>query len=122
MEENLIYEYEEKLRFAMVNGDVAILDALISDELLFVGPFGQLVTKEDDINAHRSGIVKMTEIEFINQKVIPLKGGAVTITQAKVHAIIAGEQRVDEMFYTRVWENQCNALKVISGHSSFVPK
>ncbi|MEM5012431.1 nuclear transport factor 2 family protein [Niallia taxi] len=122
MEETLIYEHEEKLRNAMVNGDVENLDKLISDELTFVSPFGQIVTKEDDIDSHRSGIVNITEIKFLNQKVIPLEDVAVTITQAKVHAIIAGQHTEDEMYYTRVWQKHKNELKVISGHCSFVKK
>ena len=122
MEENLIYEYEERLRKAMVNGDVENLDKLISDELSFVSPFGQIITKKDDIESHRSGIINITEIKFLNQKVIPLEDVAVTITQAKVKAILAGEHREDEMCYTRVWQKDKNELKVISGHCSFVQK
>ncbi|MBC6976192.1 nuclear transport factor 2 family protein [Bacillus sp. Xin] len=122
MDKNLIYEYEEKLRNAMVNGDVEILERLISDELSFVSPFGQIITKEDDINSHRSGIVNLTEIKFLNQKVIPLEDVAVTITQAKVKAIIGGQHREDEMYYTRVWKKDKDELKVISGHCSFVQK
>ncbi|MED4402364.1 nuclear transport factor 2 family protein [Metabacillus fastidiosus] len=122
MEENLIYEYEERLRKAMLNGDVENLDRLISDELSFVSPFGQIITKKDDIESHRSGIVNITEIKFLNQKVIPLEDVAVTITQANVKAILAGEHREDEMCYTRVWQKDKNELKVISGHCSFVQK
>ncbi|MDN4494722.1 nuclear transport factor 2 family protein [Ureibacillus aquaedulcis] len=121
MEEKVIYEYEEKLRNAMVKGDVESLDKLISDNLIFVSPFGQIVNKEDDINSHRSGIVNITEIEFLNQKIIPLENGAVAITHARVQAMVAGQQREDEMYYTRVWQKQKNGLKVISGHSSFIP-
>ncbi|WP_335871848.1 nuclear transport factor 2 family protein [Bacillus sp. 2205SS5-2] len=122
MKKNVICEYEERLRKAMVNGDVENLDRLISDELSFVSPFGQIATKKDDIESHRSGIVNITEIKFLNQKVIPLEDVAVTITQANVKAIIAGEHREDEMYYTRVWQKGKNELKVISGHCSFVLK
>ncbi|KGR76375.1 nuclear transport factor 2 family protein [Ureibacillus sinduriensis] len=120
MEESCIYEYEEKLRQAMVEGNVESLDNLISDNLTFVSPFGQIVTKEDDLNSHRLGIVNITDIEFINQKVISLEDGAVTITKARVQATVAGKQREDEMYYTRVWQKQKNGVQVISGHSSFV--
>lgn len=120
MEESYIYEYEEKLRQAMVEGDVESLDNLISDNLIFVSPFGQIVTKEDDLHSHRLGIVNITDIEFINQKMISLVDGAVTITKVRVQATVAGKQREDEMYYTRVWQKQKNGVQVISGHSSFV--
>ncbi|MED4455083.1 nuclear transport factor 2 family protein [Metabacillus fastidiosus] len=122
MEENVIYEYEERLRKAMVNGDVESLDKLISDELTFVSHIGQRFTKEADIEAHRSGILNITEISFLNQKVIPLEDAAVIITQAKVKAIFAEEHMEDELYYTRVWRMDKNELKVISGHCSSVQK
>ncbi|WP_335872284.1 nuclear transport factor 2 family protein [Bacillus sp. 2205SS5-2] len=64
MEEIIIYEYEERLRKAGVNGDVENLDRLISDDLSFVSPVGQITTKEDDIVSHRSGILNITEFTF----------------------------------------------------------
>ncbi|SHN24470.1 nuclear transport factor 2 family protein [Gracilibacillus kekensis] len=120
MEEKLIYEYEEKLRNAMINGDLEQLEKLISDELSFVSPYGQVVTKEDDLNTYRSGLVNITEIKFLNQKVISLGNVSVTITKARVQAIIAGQHRDDEMYYTRIWQTHKNESKVISGHCSFV--
>lgn len=122
MEENLVYKYEERLRMAMVNSDVENLDKLLSDKLAFVSPFGQVITKKDDIESHQSGIMNITEIKFLSQKVIPLEDAVVTITQAQVKAILAGEHREDEMCYTRVWQSDENGLKVISGSCSFVQK
>lgn len=122
MEENLICDYEERLRKAMINGDIENLERLISDELSFVSPFGQIITKKDDIDSYRSGQMNVTDIHFLNQKIILLQGVAVTITQANVKAIVAGEHREDEMCYTRVWNKEKNELNVISGHCSFVQK
>ncbi len=122
MEENLIYEYEESLRKAMVNSDVENLDKLLSDKLAFVSPFGHVITKKDDIEVHKSGMQKITEIKFLSQKIIPLEDAVVTITQAQVKSILAGEHREDELCYTRVWQSDENGLKVISGSCSFVQK
>ncbi|MFJ7921993.1 nuclear transport factor 2 family protein [Lysinibacillus fusiformis] len=121
MEANLIDEYEERLRKAMVNGDVESLDLLISEELAFVSPFGQVLTKKDDIESHRSRIFDIAEIKFLDQKVILLENAAVTITQAKVRGTLAGEHIEDDMCYTRVWQkDKNNELKAISGSCSFV--
>lgn len=122
LDANLIYEYEERLRKAMVNGDLESLDILISDELAFVSPFGQVITKKDDIKSHQSGIFDIAEIKFLDQKIILLENAAVTITQAKVKGILAGERIEDDMCYTRVWQKDKNELKVISGSCSFVQK
>lgn len=44
----------------MLEGDVATLDRLIDDELVFVGPTGELATKADDLENYRSGAQKIT--------------------------------------------------------------
>ena len=50
---------EEQLRAAQLGADVAALDRLIADELLFTGPDGQLGTKAQDLESHRSGAVRL---------------------------------------------------------------
>jgi Domain of unknown function (DUF4440) len=65
MNDNLqsqILELEEQLRQAMLHSNVAELDALIAPELLFTNHLGQIFSKQDDLDAHRSGKFKFTEI------------------------------------------------------------
>jgi len=50
---------EEQLRAAQLGADIATLDRLIADEILFTGPDGQLGTKAQDLEAHRSGSVRV---------------------------------------------------------------
>ena len=53
-----IVRLEARLRAAQLGADVAALNELISDDLLFTGPDGQLGTKAQDLEAYRSGTVK----------------------------------------------------------------
>src|SRR5215213_1182046 len=53
-----IVALEAELRTAQLAADVAALDRLIADELLFAGPDGQLGTKAQDLDAHGSGVVR----------------------------------------------------------------
>ena len=55
-----IHQAEERLRAAMLTGDVSELDALIDDRLVFIGPDGGAYTKEDDLELHRSGAERVT--------------------------------------------------------------
>lgn len=50
---------EERLRQAMLHSDVSTLDELLADDLLFTNHLGQLMTKQDDLKAHRTGMVKI---------------------------------------------------------------
>ena len=115
MEESLIIDYEERLREAMLIGDVNSLDNLINDNLIFVNHFGQILTKEADIEAHRSGVLNFTDIKILDQKVILLENSAVTVTRAALKGIF-------EMCYSRVWQMNGDKLTIVSGHCSSVQK
>jgi hypothetical protein len=60
--ESQIIEIEERLRQAMLKSDVAELDALIAPELIFTSYLGQLTTKQEDLDMHRSGRIKIGSI------------------------------------------------------------
>ena len=46
----------------MLASNVDELDALIADDLLFVGPTGELATKAMDLELHRSGATQFREL------------------------------------------------------------
>lgn len=56
-----IVALETRLRAAQLAADVAELDALIDEDLLFVGPDGRLASKAQDLAAHSSGAVRFRE-------------------------------------------------------------
>ncbi|KOS63145.1 nuclear transport factor 2 family protein [Lysinibacillus agricola] len=122
MKREFIIEYEERLRQAMLNGDVKALEELIDDNLIFVNHFGQILTKEADIEAYRSGILSFTTINFLDQKIILLENSAVTVTRATLKGTFGTEPIEDEMCYSRVWKQNGERLIIVSGHCSSVPK
>lgn len=120
MKKGLIVDYEEQLRKAMLTGDVTTLAELIDDNLIFVNHFGQILTKEADIEAHRSGLLNFTDIKILDQKVILLENSAVTVTRAALKGTIGTEPIEDEMCYSRVWKMTGDKLTIVSGHCSSV--
>jgi hypothetical protein len=122
MEESLIINYEERLREAMLNGDVNSLDSLINDNLIFVNHLGQILTKEADIGAHRSGVLNFTDIKILEQKVILLENYTVTVTRAALKGIFGVEPIEDEMCYSRVWQKDGDKFTIVLGHCSSVQK
>jgi hypothetical protein len=118
MEETQIIQYEEMLRKAMLSSDVKVLSELIHDDLIFVNHFGQILTKEADIETHRSGVLKFTDIKVLDQRVILLDSSAVTVTRVSLKGTFGVESIEDEMCYTRVWQNNDGKMKIISGHCS----
>jgi hypothetical protein len=50
-----ILDAEDRLRTAMLNSDLAVLDELLAPELIFTNHLGHLLGKEDDLAAYRFG-------------------------------------------------------------------
>ncbi len=118
MKETIIIENEEILRKAMLSSNLKTLDDLIDDDLIFVNHFGQILTKEADIEAHRSGLLNFTEIKVMDQRVKLLDTSAVTVTRVSLKGTFGADPIEDEMCYTRIWQNIGGKMKIITGHCS----
>lgn len=68
-----ITEMELRLLQAMESSDTKELNELISEELIFTNHMGQILTKEADIQSHRSGLLKIGTLSASRQAIIPLK-------------------------------------------------
>jgi ketosteroid isomerase-like protein len=60
---------EAQLRDAMLVGDVKALDDLLADDLVFINQIGQYLTKADDLAAHCSGRLRITQLDISDQRV-----------------------------------------------------
>ena len=119
MDETKIIVCEEFLRTAMLSSDVEQLDELIADDLIFVTHFGQILSKETDIEAHRSGNLKFSRIEVLDQRIRLLDMLAVTITRVKLSGTF-GTPFEGDFCFTRVWQYRVGKWKIVSGHCSSV--
>lgn len=119
MNQARVIEYEEMLRSAMLSNNVELLEELLSDELIFVNHFGQWLSKEQDINAHRSKSLDIAGIEVLEQEIKLFQELAVTVTKVALNgSLAAGESIGGEYSYTRVWKDVEGKLKVVSCHCS----
>ncbi len=113
---------EVRLRAAQLAAAVLALDALIDVELLFAGPDGALATKTQDLDAHRSGIVRFREHVPEELRVRRI-GPNVAIASLRARlAVEVGGQLVRGLFrYTRVWAREDGATwRVVGGHVSAI--
>ncbi len=119
MNQARVIEYEEMLRSAMLSNNVELLEELLSDELIFVNHLGQWLSKEEDINAHRSKSLDIAGIEVLDQEINLFQELAVTVTKIALNGSLAtGESIGGEYSYTRVWKDVEGKLKVVSCHCS----
>ena len=53
----------------MLQSDVSVLNELLAEDLKFTNHPGHIMTKQDDIEAHKSKILKIDEITLTEQEV-----------------------------------------------------
>ncbi len=114
---------EVQLRAAQLNADVAALDRLIADDLLFTGPDGQLGTKAQDLDAHASGVVRFRSHEPEELRVRRVGANvAIAALRARLAVEVAGTVVRGTYRYTRVWAREEDGpWQVVGGHVSDVP-
>ena len=115
-----IENLEEKLRNAMLASDVAVLDELIADDLVWTMHTGKVVNKQYDLEAHRSGMLRFTSLD-ISDRQIHLYGDCVVVTLKVDAAGIYNNQTFSEnLRFTRVWVQRQNRWQIVAGHVSQV--
>jgi Domain of unknown function (DUF4440) len=119
--ESQIIAIEERLRQAMLKSDVAELDALIAPELLFTSHFGQLVTKEQDLDIHRSGILNFRELTPSEQHIQLNEGFSVVSVKMHILGNYEGTAIDQQYRFTRVWAiSTTGTLQIVAGHVGVV--
>jgi Domain of unknown function (DUF4440) len=120
--QDLIIELEERLRQGMLNSDVAELDALIAPELLFTNHLGQRVTKQEDLEAHRTGRFKFTEITSSDRQIQFNPGFTIVSVIMHILGNYEGTPVEQNIRFTRVWAvSSSGSIQIIAGHTSAIP-
>jgi hypothetical protein len=117
---NKIIALEERLRVAMLNSNVSELDELISPNLLFTDHLGTLVSKEDDLSAHSSGVFVFNSLNLSESKILIQENSAVVSVKAEIQGNYNGQPANGIFRFTRFWSNTTGKWQVIAGHSSVI--
>jgi ketosteroid isomerase-like protein len=113
---------EADIRAAQLRADVAALERLIADELLFTGPDGKLGTKAEDLAAHAAGVVRMKEHEPEELRIRRVGADvAVVALKTRLCVEVAGTVVRGTYRYTRVWAREQGSWRVVGGHVASVP-
>ena len=115
-----IAECEGRLRAAVLAADVAALDALLADVVVFVDQAGRVLTKAMDLETHRSGRLRVTRLEFSEPVSRDLGEAAVVVVRAAVAGTFDGAPFASEYRYTRVWHRRAAGWQVVAAHCSAV--
>ncbi len=116
-----ISRLEEQLRQAMLTSDVAALDELIADTLVFTMIDGSVLGKEDDLAAHRSRALTIALLEPSDQRIQMYDDVAIVAVRMHMRGTYGGSDFEGMNRYTRVWLQTQGRWQVIAGHVSPVP-
>jgi ketosteroid isomerase-like protein len=113
-----IIEHESQLLKAMQTNDLISLDSLIHNDLLFNTPDGQIVTKEMDLQAYRSGKVNFQSLTPTDLQLNEIGDTVVVAVTIEIKGEYFNQKVDDKLRYLRVWKKIDNLWKVIAGSTN----
>lgn len=110
-----ILHAEQRLLDAQKNSNLEHLDLLLHDDLLFIAPNNEIVSKMADLEMHRSGNLKVLA-SHAEEPMIAISGDTATVI-VDVHLRVEFLQQPFEGLYRylRVWKAYGNDWKIIAG-------
>ncbi|MCJ8144888.1 nuclear transport factor 2 family protein [Ancylobacter sp. A5.8] len=116
-----IHEAEERLRVAVLSGDVAALDVLLADDVVFVDFMGVVGDKADNLGRHTSGMLRMKRLDFHDIEI-----RALDACTAHCHLRVEAEGNAHgarfsaAMRYTQLWRLGTKGWQLAAAHSSLI--
>lgn len=110
-----IQQYEDTLLQAMLAHDVEKLDGLLHDDLLFITPDGQTITKAMDLDAHRKGLMVIERISTTIEQINIIGDSAVVTLVMDTKGKMIDTPIEGKFRYIRVWKKWGDGFKVIGG-------
>ena len=113
-----ILSCEKSLAEAMQNADLVLLDQLIHEDLVFVIPSGQTITKNADLDSYRAGTMQVFSLVAGQANIQMIGDIAVVSVVVELKGQFMKEQIDGRFHYLRVWKRENEQWKVIAGSST----
>lgn len=110
-----ILDAELRLQAAMIASDVAALDALLDERLLFVTPDGAVYGKADDLAVHRAGTQRFTRLEVVDRRIERHEGVAIAVVHTRIAGEFMGTPFDGPFRYMRTWMYGEGGWRVVAG-------
>lgn len=115
MNKEEILQLENRLYKAMKESDLNVLDELLHDDLLFVLPSGDTITKEMDLNTYREGILKIKDLNPTVEKLNMIDDLALITLMMEIKGEANSESFEAKFRYIRFWKQFEDGIKVVGG-------
>jgi ketosteroid isomerase-like protein len=110
-----IIEIENQLIKAIKASDVEFLHKILHNDLLFIAPTGQTITKEIDLASHRAGHMVVETLTPTFEEVKIIGDNAIVIVVYDTKGTMLGSPIQGQFRYSRIWKMFADGLKVIGG-------
>ncbi len=110
-----ILKLENRLYEAMKNSDLKDLDTLLHEDLLFIAPGGEILTKEKDMETYRSGHLKINSLDPEVKKLQIMDDLAIVVLLIDLKGTYQNESFEARYQYIRFWKRFPEGIKVVGG-------
>lgn len=110
-----IIKVENTLIEAMKISDIDALNELLHDDLLFITPDGQTITKKMDLDSHQSRTMIIEKIISTIEKINLIEDIAIVTIVIDTKGTMLGQPIEGKFRYIRFWKLFENELRVIGG-------
>ncbi|MDR0265495.1 MAG: nuclear transport factor 2 family protein [Sphingobacterium sp.] len=117
-----IAEAENQLFLAQLASNVDALDLLLYDHLVAVAPDGQMLTKEMDLNAHRSKAMIIENASTEIDEIRIIGDTALSVITMTAKGKVMGAPLEGKFRYFRVWKRIDDMLKVVGASFMQLPQ
>ena len=76
--------------------------------------------KHDDLNAHRTGVIRITQLEPSDERVQDFGSIVVVSVRMEMRGSFQGAAFAGPFRYTRIWRTTDNGWRVVAGHVSAI--
>jgi hypothetical protein len=120
LSESSLRAREAALRQAQLTSDVGVLDRLVDEELVFIGPNGAVYGKADDLGGHRRGVIRITRLDPSEERIRIFGKVAVVSVRMEMSGTFEGSAFAGPFRYTRVWCARADGWRIVAGHVSAI--
>jgi ketosteroid isomerase-like protein len=121
IDEAFVLGLEKKLMEAIRTDDVGHLESVLHDDLLFLAPNGQVVTKRMDLESHERGDMTVERLSADFEE-IRILGDTATVTVVyATKGTMLGHPIEGRFRYIRIWKRFEDGWKVLGGACAMLP-
>lgn len=110
-----IIALEHQLVEGIKKSDVAFLDKVLHNDLLFLAPNGHIITKAMDLASHQAGEMLVEQLVPTIENINIIHDTAIVVVVYDTKGTMLGNPIQGRFRYIRMWKRFEDGLKVVGG-------